>query len=117
MDNLPKPLEAMMVHLLETFELKSWNITGGKFFTQVNVRFGMEAMADHTVKQVRYKKMSDSKIKRDADRRRDWNNHFSTVCTSTDTMEGIQPSDGLQAGEMNKDCFQRLFSTSQYWGA
>lgn len=113
MDSLPKPLETMMVHLLETFQLTSWNITGGKYFTQVNVRFGVETMADHTVKQLRYKKVSDSKIKRDADRRRDWNNRFGTASKHPDTMEVPQALDGLQAGAINKDSASANIATHE----
>ena len=64
-DNFPKALEAMLVNLLEDYELTSWNIKGGNLFTQVSIRFGAEAMCDNTVEHVSYKKMSKARNQRD----------------------------------------------------
>ena len=95
MDRIPQPLESMFNqrNLLHSFEVTSWNIKGGMYFTQVNIRFGMEAIGDNIVQQTGYKKMSRAKIKRDSDRAKAWHSRFDEDGRGTDHLEQIEVPD------------------------
>lgn len=93
MDNFPQPLESMLVNLLQSFEVTSWNIKGGMYFTQVNIRFGMEAIGDNTVQHTGYKKMSGAQLKRDSERAKTWRRRYDEDGRRTDHLEQLEVSD------------------------
>ena len=68
MDNLPKTLEHILNGLISTKELLSWNITGGNLYTQVSLRFAPDNMDTTIPNKTYYRKVPQSRIKRDTNR-------------------------------------------------